>query len=121
MTSQLVLVANAGEGSISVFRFDGSSLERLSVATELQGCSNFVVDASRDLVYAAVKGRPAAIVTLRLDRASGELRSISRRDTPRGGLNYVALTRDGGALLGFISRSDILQAVITDPPLSIWR
>lgn len=100
MTSQLVLVANAGEGSISVFRFDGSSLERLSVATELQGCSNFVVDASRDLVYAAVKGRPAAIVTLRLDRASGELRSISRRDTPRGGLNYVALTRDGGALLG---------------------
>lgn len=100
MTTQLVLVANAGEGSISVFRFDGATLERLSVATDLQGCSNFVVDASRDLVYAAVKGRPAAIVTLRLDRASGELRSISRRDTPRGGLNYVALTRDGGALLG---------------------
>lgn len=100
MTTQLVLVANAGEGSISVFRFDGATLERLSVASDLQGCSNFVVDATRDLVYAAVKGSPAAIVTLRLDRESGELTPISRRDTPRGGLNYVALTRDGSALLG---------------------
>ncbi|MGO2751041.1 MAG: lactonase family protein [Pseudoclavibacter sp.] len=100
MTTQLVLVANAGEGSISVFRFDGATLERLSVAKDLQGCSNFVVDAGRDLVYAAVKGSPAAIVTLRLDRESGELTPISRRDTPRGGLNYVALTRDGSALLG---------------------
>ena len=26
-----------------------------------------------------------------------------------------------GSLLGFISRSDILQAVVTDPPLSVWR
>ena len=25
------------------------------------------------------------------------------------------------ALLGFVSRSDILHAVVTDPPLSIWR
>ncbi len=33
----------------------------------------------------------------------------------------VPVVNDGGALLGFISRSDILQAVITDPPLSIWR
>ncbi|PPG28792.1 6-phosphogluconolactonase [Pseudoclavibacter sp. RFBG4] len=100
MTTPLILVANAGEGSISVFRFDGASLERTSVAADLKGCSNFVVDASRDLVYAAVKGSPAAIVTLRLDREAGELTPISRRETPRGGLNYVALTRDGSALLG---------------------
>ncbi len=31
MTHSLVLVANAGDGSLSLFRFDGASLERLSV------------------------------------------------------------------------------------------
>ena len=33
----------------------------------------------------------------------------------------VPVVADSGALLGFISRSDILLAVVTDPPLSIWR
>ena len=33
----------------------------------------------------------------------------------------VPVVNDAGSLLGFISRSDILQAVVTDPPLSVWR
>ena len=33
----------------------------------------------------------------------------------------VPIVSDAGALLGFVSRSDILLAVVTDPPLSIWR
>ncbi len=33
----------------------------------------------------------------------------------------VPIVDENGALLGFISRSDILHAVVTDPPLSIWR
>lgn len=33
----------------------------------------------------------------------------------------VPIISESGALLGFISRSDILRAVVTDPPLSIWR
>jgi acetoin utilization protein AcuB len=33
----------------------------------------------------------------------------------------VPIVSDSGTLLGIISRSDILQAVVTDPPLSIWR
>ncbi|MDO9601885.1 MAG: CBS domain-containing protein [Rhodocyclaceae bacterium] len=33
----------------------------------------------------------------------------------------VPVTGDNGLLVGFISRSDILQAVVTDPPLSLWR
>lgn len=33
----------------------------------------------------------------------------------------VPVVNDAGTLLGFISRSDILLAVVTDPPLSIWR
>ena len=32
----------------------------------------------------------------------------------------VPIVNETGALLGFISRSDILQAVVTDPPLSVW-
>ena len=33
----------------------------------------------------------------------------------------VPITTEGGRLLGFISRSDILAAVVNDPPLSVWR
>ena len=32
----------------------------------------------------------------------------------------VPIVSESGTLLGFISRSDILQAVVTDPPLSVW-
>lgn len=100
----LVLVANAGDGSISTFRFTGSGLEPLAVTPGLTGCSTFAVDAARGLVYAAVKGdaagEPAGIVTLALDRETGTLTPRSRLALPRGGMNYLALTRDGTALLG---------------------
>lgn len=33
----------------------------------------------------------------------------------------VPIVGENGILLGFVSRSDILQAVVTDPPLSVWR
>ena len=33
----------------------------------------------------------------------------------------VPIVSEGGILVGFVSRSDILQAVVTDPPLSVWR
>jgi acetoin utilization protein AcuB len=32
----------------------------------------------------------------------------------------VPIVSETGSLLGFISRSDILQAIVTDPPLSVW-
>lgn len=99
-SAPLVLVANAGDGSISTFRLDGDRLERLAVTDGLTGCSTFAVDADRDLVYAAVKGEPAGIVTLRLDRATGALTPLSRLDLPSGGMNYLALARGGTALLG---------------------
>ncbi|NHU85690.1 lactonase family protein [Kocuria sp. JC486] len=96
----LVLVANAGDGSISVFRCDGTSLERLSVTEGLTGCSNFAVDTERNLVHAAVKGDPAGIVTLSLDRETGQLGQLGRVDLPQGGMNYLWLTRGGTVLLG---------------------
>jgi 6-phosphogluconolactonase len=102
--SSLVLVANAGDGSISTFRLAGGSLERLAVTEGLTGCSTFAVDPARDLVYAAVKGssedEPAGVLTLRLNRGTGELTPGSRLDLPDGGMNYLALTPDGTGLLG---------------------
>lgn len=99
-SASLVLVANAADDSISTFRLSAGSLERLAVTDGLTGCSTFAVDAARDLVYAAVKGEPAGIVTLTLDRATGILTPHSRLDLPSGGMNYLALTRDGAGLLG---------------------
>ena len=96
----LVLVANAGDGIITSFRLSGGSLALLATADGLTGCSHFVVDSVRDLVHAAVEGDPAGIVTLALDRDSGVLTQITRRDLQGGGLNYVALTHGGSALLG---------------------
>jgi 6-phosphogluconolactonase len=100
MTASLVLVANAGDGTITSFRLSGDSLTLLATAEGLTGCSTFVIDDVQNLVHAAVKGEPAGIVTLALDRDSGVLTQLSRRDLQGGGLNYVALTRDGSALLG---------------------
>lgn len=98
--SPLVLVANAGDGSLSTFRFEDRGLHRLAVTEGLDGCSSFAIDAERDLVYAAVKGSPAGVVTLSLDRESGRLTPRARLDLPDGGMNYLALTRDGTGLLG---------------------
>lgn len=33
----------------------------------------------------------------------------------------VPIVNDAGRLVGFVAQSDILRAVVTDPPLSIWR
>ncbi len=102
--STLVLVANAGDGTLSTFRLAGGRLDRLAVTDGVTGCSNFAIDPARNLVHAAVKGtadgEPAGILTLALDRDSGRLTPLRRRDLPRGGMNYLALTRDGTGLLG---------------------
>lgn len=37
------------------------------------------------------------------------------------GVDGVPITNQRGGLVGFVSRSDILRAVINDPPLSLWR
>jgi acetoin utilization protein AcuB len=37
------------------------------------------------------------------------------------GVDGVPIANEAGYLVGFVSRSDILRAVVTDPPLSLWR
>ena len=104
MSSSLVLVANAGDSSISTFRVTDAGLDRLSVTPGTTGCSNFAVDAERGLVYASVKAdddnSDAGILTLSLDRETGVLTPQSRVSLPGGAMNYLSLTRDGSVLLG---------------------
>ncbi len=37
------------------------------------------------------------------------------------GVDGAPITNDSGGLIGFVSRGDILRAVVADPPLSLWR
>ena len=37
------------------------------------------------------------------------------------GVDGVPILDEGQALVGFVSRSDILRAVMVEPPLSLWR
>ncbi|BDV31397.1 lactonase family protein [Microbacterium terricola] len=117
----LVLVANAADGTLTTFRFADGALRRLAVTDGLTGCSTFAVDAARDLVYAGVKGEPAGILTLSLDRETGRLTARSRLDLPGGGMNYLALARDGRALLGasygggYGISSPVIDGVVGEP------
>lgn len=98
--SWLVLVANSGDGTISSFSLKDGQLHRLAVNGGTPGCSTFVVDATRDLVYAAVKGDDPGVTSYTLDRSSGQLRELSHRSFPDGALTYLSLTRGGTGLLG---------------------
>ena len=93
----------AARGQRSPFTIVAVGADRECAGLEramLAGIPTFVVDTERDLVYAGVKGEPAGIVTLALDRSSGTLTERSRLDLPAGGMNYLALARGGSVLLG---------------------
>lgn len=101
-TSDLLLIANAGDGTISALRLHHGPeprLEVLATSGNLPGGSTFAVDSERDLVHAAFKGEPAGIATLALDRATGILTEL-RRTPVEGSLSYLCLTPDGRSLLG---------------------
>lgn len=100
--SELVLVANADDGTISTLRLERGDRPRLHVLATSpvgDGCGTFAVDAERDLVFAGYKGDPAGIVTLRLDRESGRLTEVSRRAVPDA-MTYLTLAQGGSLLLG---------------------
>jgi 6-phosphogluconolactonase len=100
--SELLLIANAGDGTISTLRLHRDPeprLEVLATSGDLPGCGTFAVDAGRALVHAAYKGDRPGIATLRLDCESGELTELSRRDV-EDGLAYLSLAPEGQTLLG---------------------
>ncbi|WP_134773422.1 lactonase family protein [Ornithinimicrobium flavum] len=100
--TELVLVANSGDGTISTLRLhrgDDPRLEALATTGGLEGCGTFAVDRDRDRVYAAYKGEQAGIAVLRLDRGSGELTELSRTEV-EDSMTYLELTSGGQLLLG---------------------
>lgn len=112
MTADLVLVANSGDSTIGAYTLTparGSDLnsqprlEHLVTSPVGRGCSTFVVDEARSLVYAAAKpetdGASPTIDTFALDRSTGRLTRVHRREV-EGGMNYLALTPDGRVLAG---------------------
>lgn len=97
--TELVLVTNPGDAAIASYRLSGEALEPLAVSGGLPGTGTFAIDERRDLVFAGVKGDPAGIWTLALDRASGALAPVSRIDVPAS-VAYLTLAKGGRLLLG---------------------
>lgn len=87
----LVLVGNDKGGTISVLRLDGEKLSEVAVTEVGVGCSTFAIDRERDLVYSAVKEPEPAILTLSLNRETGELTEVARH-TVEHTLAYIAVT-----------------------------
>lgn len=98
-SAAIVLVTNPGDSAIATYRLSGEILEPLAVTGGLPGTGTFAVDQRRDLVYAGVKGDPAGIETLALDRASGVLTPLSRIDV-EASMAYLTLAAEGRLLLG---------------------
>ncbi len=96
--TELVLIANAGDATISAFALEGERLVPL-VTTDLPGSSStFAVDPVARLVYAFVKADVPSIVTLALG-ADGTLVETSR-SACGAAMAYLELTPDGRWLLG---------------------
>ena len=79
---------------------------------------NVEADAVRDVMARRVRDVMSTPVVAAAPLT--DIRRIARVMLERG-VGGVPIVNDGGLLLGFISRSDILRAVVTDPPLSVWQ
>ena len=99
VTSALALVGNSKSGTISTLRVAEGSLDVVCASPVGVGCGTFAVDPSRDLVYSAVKEPEPAIVTLQLDRDTGQLTERARRTVPNP-LAYLELNPEASVLLG---------------------
>lgn len=99
MSRALVLVTNPGDAAIASYLLQDELLEPLAVNTGLPGTGTFAIDEDRNLVYAGVKGDPASIQTLALDRESGVLTPLRRIDVDAS-VAYLALAKGGRLLLG---------------------
>ncbi|MBK7822081.1 MAG: beta-propeller fold lactonase family protein [Tessaracoccus sp.] len=121
-TENLVLVANDKGGTISTLRVEEDRLVPVTVSEVGAGCSTFAVDAANDLVYAATRQPGPAIVTLRLDRRTGELTEVARREIPNP-VAYLTLTH--ATLLAASYHGDwgasypVADGVVGDPATTV--
>lgn len=97
-SSPMVLIGNQESGTIAAFTINDDALQPATINEVGKGCSTFAVDTERSIVYSAVTEPEAAIVAYRLDRDTGALDELSRREVDDP-LAYVAVTFDGRLVL----------------------
>lgn len=112
---------SAGVGQAPVVQGDGSLVGLLGRA-ELLDLAHLPQPDVPALVWRAWLLEPVSAAMVSPVPAPGpdtELRRVARvlLDTHLPGLPVVD---DEGRLMGFVSRSDILQAIVHDPPLDLW-
>ncbi len=115
------LLGQEGIGQAPVLSQTGELVGLLTRA-ELLNLERLPQPDAPALVWRALLLQPVSAVMLSPVPAVSEdtdLRRVARvlLDTRLPGLPVVS---DEGQLAGFISRSDILQAVVHDPPLDLW-
>lgn len=81
-----------------------------------------VIDIDRGEVIETLRRRVRDVMTTPVVAADPvtDIRRVAAAML-RDGVDGVPVVGDEGRLLGFVSRSDVLRAVINDPPLSLWR
>lgn len=117
----LALVGNDKGGTISVLRVVNDSIELVQDTEVGVGCSTFAIDGQ--LIYTAVKEPEPAIVTLRLDRDSGSLTELSRRQVADS-LGYLSIVK-GRTLLaasyhgGWAASYPVVDGVVGEPATTV--
>jgi acetoin utilization protein AcuB len=96
-----------------------ASLSLVGIVSERNLLTTLNVDAGQ--VRDVLQKRVHDVMTTPVVAATPvtDIRRIARVMLDRD-VDGVPIVNEAGALLGFISRSDILRAVVTDPPLSVW-
>lgn len=115
------LLGQQGHGQAPVLR-QGGELVGLLTRAELLNLERLPQPDAPPLVWRALLMEPVSAVMLSPVPAVSEetdLRRVARvlLDTHLPGLPVVM---EDGRVTGFISRSDILRAVVHDPPLDLW-
>lgn len=115
------LLAEKGMGQAPVVDANGWLVGLLTRADLLQP-DRLPLPGANSLVWRALLNQPVADIMLTPVPAVGEdaeLRRVARvlLDTHLPGLPVVS---EDGAVTGFVSRTDILRAVVHDPPLDLW-
>jgi|APIni6443716594_1056825.scaffolds.fasta_scaffold00500_9 CBS domain-containing protein len=80
------------------------------------------IDVEDGQVIAARRRKVRGVMTTPVVAAAptNDIRRIASVMLDRG-VDGVPVIAETGRIVGFVSRSDILRAVVADPPLSLWR
>ena len=81
-----------------------------------------VIDIDGDRILENLQRRVSDVMTTPVVAAAPvtDIRRIAAAML-EGGLSAVPIVNESQSIVGIVSRADVLRAVITDPPVSLWR